>query len=46
MAEGYNKNGTIKCKVSVFVDITNENGKLIKLSLEDSADKIGISKKS
>ena len=30
----------------LYIGYINENGKLIKLSLEDSADKIGISKKS
>ena len=41
MAEGYNKNGTIKCKVSVFVDITNENGKLIASSnVSEYSDKV------
>jgi hypothetical protein len=32
MAEGYNKNGTMKCRVTVYVDITNENGRLITSS--------------
>lgn len=29
MSQGYNKNGTMECKVTVYIDITNENGKLI-----------------